>query len=108
MNTVDEFEKKFPNLANEMKQCEMLIKIRSSRTETENELKDPEKFSGYIPDVVGFIRRCGNAEEAKEIIDFLEKRGEISHEYAVKLHTQLQERGLRSFGSKKECGYYFR
>lgn len=67
-----------------------------------------DKFTGYNPDVVDFIRRCDTEEQAAEIIDYLEKRNEISYEYALKLRKQLREKGVRSFGSKKESDYYFK
>jgi len=105
--TVDEFRKRFPNLAKNLEQNRMRVRIDSVRSETKDD-RCSETLSGYVPDVVDFLRRCDKAEEAREIIDFLEKRDEISHEYAVKLHAQLRERGLRSFGPKKEHGYYFR
>ena len=38
----------------------------------------------------------------------MEKRREISPEYAKKLRKQLREKGVRSFGSKKEDDYYLR
>lgn len=66
------------------------------------------KFWGYEPDVIDFIRRCDTEEQALEIINFLEKRGEISKDYADRLRRQLKEKGVRSFGSKKEPGWYFK
>jgi len=65
-------------------------------------------FRGYNPDVIDFLRRCDNEKQAYEIIDYLEKRKEISAEYASQLRKQLRERGVRSFGSKKEDGYYLK
>lgn len=109
MDIIDgEFKKRYPNLAKELEEEKMRIRIDSARTETTNEAKDSGALRGYIPDIVDFIRRCDNIEEAKEIINFLEKHCEISQEYAIKLRTQLLEKGLRSFGSKKEEGYYFK
>jgi len=35
----------------------------------------------------------------------MEKRGEISKEYAQKLRAQLKRKGVRSFGPKKEEDY---
>ena len=78
---------------------------KSVRSETPNE---STILSGYMPDAVDFLRRCDNAREAKKIIDFLEKRGEISDKYATKLRHQLREKGIRSFGTKKTDGYYLR
>lgn len=105
--TFDEFRKKFPNLARELEQNAMRVSINSVRYEVKDD-SDTKTLCGYVPGVIEFLRRCDNAEEAEKIIDFLEKRGEISHEYAVKLRTLLREKGLRSFGFKKEHGYYFK
>jgi hypothetical protein len=38
----------------------------------------------------------------------LAKRREISSRYARKLRKQLKEKGIRSFGSKKEDDYYLK
>ena len=38
----------------------------------------------------------------------MESRGEISGEYAGRLRKQLKEKGVRSFGSKKEEDYYLK
>ena len=105
--SVDKFKKRFPNIANEMEQNKMRVKIDSVRSEDKDD-KSVKSLSGYVPDIVDFLRRCNSSEEANEIINFLEKRGEISHEHANKLRNQLLEKGLRSFGSKKEHGYYFK
>jgi hypothetical protein len=83
----------------------MHLPIESVRSETPNE---STIRSGYMPDAVDFLRRCDNAREAEKIIDFLEKRGEISDKHATKLRDQLSEKGIRSFGTKKRDGYYFR
>jgi len=61
-----------------------------------------------MPDVIDFIRRCDNEEQAVEIIDFMEKRKEINSTYAQRLKRQLREKGVRSFGSKKKDDYYSR
>ncbi len=42
------------------------------------------------------------------IISYMEKRGEIETQYATKLRRQLKERGVRSFGPKKEHDYYLK
>lgn len=103
----DEFKKKFPNLAKEVEQSGMSITIDSVRTEvSEEDEKDP--LRGYSPDVIDFLRRCSKLEEAEEIISFLEKRGEVSHIQAKKIRDQLNKKGLRSFGTKKEDGHYFK
>ena len=64
------------------------------------------------------IRKLGNVdivlalaqteEQAEEIIAYLEKRGEVERPYAEKLRKQLKEKGVRSFGPKKEKDYYLK
>ncbi len=109
-----EFDKKslkklFPKLAEEMEFEENKVNIDSVRTDAEtgeNSVKD--RWSSYIPDVVDFIRRCNSLQQANEIVGYLEKRGEIETVYASKLRKQLKEKGVRSFGPKKEGDYYLK
>jgi len=110
----ERFRKAFPHLAEELESGAAAISIRAVRWDegaaealaSIRPSRDP--WAGYMPDVVAFIRRCSTEEEALEIIDYMEKKGRISPEYADKLRKQLREEGLRSFGPKKEQGYYFR
>ena len=108
----EQFKKMFPHLAKEMENNENndehRIQINSVRSDPEIEEKFPGKFDTYMPDAIDFIRRCDDEKQAKEIIDYLEKRGEITREYARRLRKQLREKGVRSFGTKKEEGYYFK
>jgi hypothetical protein len=104
------FQRMFPNLAQEMESGEYgKTTINSVRSDPANgEKAVAKRFTGYIPDAVDYLRRCNKREQAKEIIGYLEKRREISPEYAKKLRKQLREKGVRSFGSKKEDDYYLR
>jgi hypothetical protein len=103
------FKKVFPKLAGEMERGECGTPINSVRTETETgEMAAAKRFMGYIPDAIDFLRRCDKREQAEEIICYLEKRGEITLGYAAKLRKQLKEKGVRSFGSKKEDDYYLK
>lgn len=103
------FRKMFPNLAREMETGVCKTAITSVRLDPEEgEKVASKKFDGYNPDVIDFIRRCDNEGQAEEIIAYLERRGEISRSYASSLRKQLKERGVRSFGSKKEDAYYLR
>lgn len=113
----ERFRKLFPHLAEEIERGVKKISIGAVRWDVQagEELAaagagsgraDP--WRGYMPDVIAFIRRCDTEEQALEIIDYLERKGRISPEYAEKLRVQLREKGLRSFGPKKEPGYYFR
>ncbi|MCD6341457.1 MAG: DUF2095 family protein [Thaumarchaeota archaeon] len=101
------FKKLFPNLYREMELDKMSISIdavRIDREEAEKEAKRPR--APTTPSAIDYIRRCGTDEEAFEVIDYLEKCGEISRRQAQRLRKQVSERGVRSFGKKKEWGYY--
>jgi len=103
------FKKLFPNLAKELESSEYKSAINSVRTDTQTgERAASKKFVHYTPDVIDFIRRCDTEEQAKEIINYMEKKGEIEKQYAKKLRKQLKEKGVRSFGPKKEEDYYLK
>jgi len=103
------FKRLFPNLAKELESHEQKVAINSVRTDIQTGEKAASKrFVHYMPDVIDFIRRCDTEEQAKEIIDYMEKRGEIKKHYAKKLRKQLKDKGVRSFGPKKEENYYFK
>ena len=92
-------KKSFPNLFNEIEKDDNKIPINSVRSNTDA----AERYaSGKLPDVIDYLRRCKDEKEAIEIIDYMEKRGEISDSYAKKLRIQLLQKGLKSFGKKKE------
>lgn len=96
--SIEELRKMFPNLMKE---------IENTAPEEKIVLK-VDKSRGFEPTVIDFIKRCDKDEEALEIIDYLERRGEITKEYAESLRTRIRERGVRSFGRKRKPGYYFR
>ncbi len=105
----ERFRKMFPHLAKEMNTEESRIPINSVRSDIQTgETASSSKFVRYTPDVIDYIRRCDNEQQAKEIIDYLEKRREISRQYAQRLKKQLKEKGVRSFGPKKEEDYYLK
>jgi hypothetical protein len=103
------FKTMFPILAEEMenKQCQVAISSIRSDVRT-GERAVAKRFDGYVPDVIDFIRRCDNKKQAEEIIDYLENRQEIDSAYARRLKRQLREKGVRSFGPKKQDDYYSR
>lgn len=104
-----EFKKMFPRLVEELENKEQKIGITSVRSDLKTgEKASSRKFIGYTPDVIDFLRRCDNEKQAKEIIGYLEKKGEISQEYARRLRKQLKKKGVRSFGTKKEKNYYLK
>jgi hypothetical protein len=103
------FKKMFPNLSEELEGEDSKVPIDAVRADSEAAEKSmPDKFRNYDPNVVDFIRRCDTIEQAKTIIAYLEKRGEVSKEYAEELKGELKKQGLRSFGPKKKEGYYFK
>jgi hypothetical protein len=105
----ESFKRMFPNLAKEMEYDENKVDIDSVRTETNaGEEAASKRFVHYMPDVIDFIRRCETTEQANEIITFMEKRGEIDKPYASRLKRQVKEKGVRSFGPKKEHDYYLK
>ena len=109
----EKFRKAFPHLAEEIEKGVQAIRISAVRWDVEAgerlaQVGTGDPWAGYMPDVVAFIRRCDTEEQALEIIDYMERKGEITHEYAERLRRQLREKGLRSFGPKREPGYYFR
>jgi len=103
------FKRMFPHLAKELDTREHRTPITSVRSDLQTgEKSSSRRFDTYMPDVIDFIRRCDNEQQAKVISNYLEKKKEISHSYARKLRKQLKEKGVRSFGSKKEEDYYLR
>ncbi len=103
------FKKLFPNLAKELESNENKVTINSVRTDLgTGEKAYSRNFVNYMPDVIDFIRRCDTEQQAEEIIAYMEKRKEITRQYAKKLRKQLEEKGVRSFGPKKEENYYLK
>jgi hypothetical protein len=103
------FKKMFPNLTRELESEENRVSMNSVRTDAQSgEKAVSERFAHYMPDVIDFIRRCDTEEQAEEIIAYLEKRGEIEKEYAERLRKQLKDKGVRSFGPKKEDNFYLK
>jgi len=99
------FKELFPHLAEELESNTFSVEIHGVRGKINDETVVDELRH---PDVISFIRRAETEEQALEVIDYMERRGEISREYANKLRKQLKDKGLRSFGPKKEPGYYFK
>lgn len=103
------FKKIFPRLAEEMETDENRYQISSVRSDLSvAERASAKRFDNYLPDAVDYIRRCDNVKQAEEIVDYLERRHEITSEYAQKLRKQLKTKGVRSFGPKKQDDYYSR
>ena len=103
------FKKMFPKLSEELEGGNSKVTIDSVRTDPDTAEKSiSDKFRNYDPTVIDFIRRCDTEAQAEEIIAYLEKKGEVTKEYATKIRKQLKKEGVRSYGRKKEDNYYFK
>jgi hypothetical protein len=103
----DRFKKLFPHLAKEMESGRSRADVSDNIESGEPKANDQaRKWAGYNPDVVDFIRRCETVEQVEEIVDYIESRGEITAERAEEIRKQIIEEGLKSFGPKKEEGFY--
>ena len=99
----------FPHLSEELEGRESKVAIGAVRTDSDAAEKSlSDKLRNYDPTVIDFIRRCNTETQGEAIIEYLEKRGELTKEYAEQLRKQLKKEGVRSFGSKKEEDYYFK
>jgi hypothetical protein len=120
-------KKMFPHLYEELEDGEVKIPINAVRknpweaeaavegeecTEEEEEVtsctETPDKLRHFNPQAIDFLRRCDTQAQADEIITYLEKKGEITTQYASELRCQLKRDGVRSFGPKKEEYHYFK
>jgi hypothetical protein len=99
------FQRIFPHLFRDLESKN--DKRLTSSTKSHNRDKTKE-YENYQPSVIDFIRRCDTEIQAEEIINFLEKRQEVTREYANQLRKELAEKGIRNFGKKKGKDYYLR
>ncbi len=56
-----------------------------------------------LPTVLDHLERCENYEQAIEVIEYFERRGEISKEYAVYLKENITKLGI--IGTRKRGEY---
>jgi hypothetical protein len=126
----NEMKKKFPHLFEELESGDVKVPIdgiRKNAAEAEGEVDDcgcdechetpaeieehtatPDKLRHFNPQATDFLRRCDTEAQAEEIITYLQKKGEITAEYATELRAQLKKDGVRYFGPKKEEYHYFK
>ncbi|MBC7120696.1 MAG: DUF2095 family protein [Candidatus Methanosuratus sp.] len=93
----NELKRDYPNLYKEI----------TSSTGEERSIK-VDRGRGYVPSIIDFLQRCDTDQEGFEVVDFMEKRGEISKHYAESLRKRIAESGIRSFGEKRVPGHYFK
>lgn len=102
---VEEFRRKFPALYKEIVERKMALRVSGVRNMKEFA---EEEAAHKSPTVIDYLRRCDTEEQGREVINYLRNRGEISEEVAESLLKQLNEKGIRSFGSRKQPGHYLR
>ena len=95
----DELKKRFPHIAKE---------IEGLPPEETASVKVKAGPSGYQPNVLDFLARCDNDRQAMEIVDYLEKRGELAQTAASALRLRISKHGVRSVAKKRAPGHYFR
>lgn len=112
--TRDEFRKRYPNLSREMDDSQVEDVKAQMEEEPEEEHGKEKKAQatidshGYDPTVYDFLARCDTDKQALEIIDYLERRGEITKEQAISLRKTLNQKGVRFFGEKRNPGHYYK
>jgi len=103
MNSMEKkkIEELFPNLTKEIKEgSTKIVKLDRALPGSQR------KWAGFNPEAIDFLRRCTKKEEAHEVIDYLEKRGEISQEKADMFREKLENEGLSAFGKHKDQDFY--
>ncbi len=101
----EEFRRRFPALYSEIKRRRMSVRVSGYRSNAELAEKEAET---KLPGVIDYLRRCDTDDQGREVIEYLKKTGELGSEEAELLLRQLEEKGIRSFGTRKQLGHYFR
>ncbi len=90
----EDFQKSFPHLVEE-------LETKNSLSGIEIEGVSYNKMEPEDPTLIDFILRCSTDEEAIDVINFLEKRNEITSAEADRTRKQIESEGLTSFGPKR-------
>ena len=104
---LEEFRRRYPNLARELergigvKRLSELVEQQQSQEEVREDEGPPSN-----PTAIDYLRRCRSVQEALEVLDYLERTGEISRGERQELEERLLSEGLESFGPRKSFGYY--
>ena len=107
----EEFREQFPNLYEEITQGKDKLEIdqvlgNKLEIDSNNIPEDPLK--GYTPNIFDYLARAEDKKQACEVIDFLEKRSELSSTEAQFLRNKVENEGVRSLGELRRPGHYFR
>ncbi|NVM54177.1 MAG: DUF2095 family protein [Candidatus Helarchaeota archaeon] len=96
----DQFRLDFPHLAAELQDADLIYPMDAVRWDTkecvEEDIRPPEE-----PTLDSLLRRSKTEEEAIEIIEYFEKRGEVNHPKATKLISKIKSKGLETLQRKK-------
>jgi hypothetical protein len=118
--SIEEFRKQYPHLSREMegsgKEDGTEEEGLEGEVEEEEEVqgeggqerRETAESEGYEPTVLDYLARCDTDKQALEIIDYMERRGEISKEQAASLRRRLKEKGVRTFGQKRGSNHYYK
>lgn len=99
---IAELKRRFPHLYKEI--IEGRGRLVSAYIDYSGRSADP--WRGFEPGPIDFLRRARTVEEALEVIDYLEKRGELEKDKASELRRLIREKGLGALGPRKKDGYY--
>lgn len=66
-----------------------------------NLYKELERYDSIYPTVLDHLQVCETEEEAFEIIDFFERKEEITPDAAEFLKELIKEHGVHVFGKRK-------
>ncbi|MHA1940899.1 MAG: DUF2095 family protein [Candidatus Hodarchaeales archaeon] len=110
----DELKEKFPHLHSEIAGDTMKLDIDviegqfspSEGNDSPVDLTAP--LRNYTPSIVDYLCRARTKQEAKDIINYSVKQGQLSKKEAELLVEQLEKEGVRSFGPIRTEGHYFR
>lgn len=104
---IKELKEKCPNLFEELRESPSISidEIKGTREKTDKEDKENlETHTTKFPSVVDHLLGCETNEEAIEIIDYFEDKDELDERLAEKMREQVRQKGIRSFGEKREKG----
>jgi hypothetical protein len=93
----EEFRGRYPHIAEELGDSDLIYPIDEVRWDDQKESAEEDISRPEEPTVESLLRRSRTPEEATEIINYLEKRGELSPAEAKKLLKILNTRGLKAF-----------
>ncbi|MCX8204311.1 MAG: DUF2095 family protein [Candidatus Nezhaarchaeota archaeon] len=94
---LDEFRKKYPRIVKELEEGTCVKSLFELIEGTE---------PPSMPTVIDYLRRCGTIREAKEVLEYLLRTGQLRKEEKEILEGILNSEGLEPLGPRKEFGYY--